>query len=319
MYRCIVAPVDGSAFGEHALPVATAVARRSGASLRVVHVHIPLIAPAGAETVALGSPWTELSKQEERAYLDALVRRIAEAHRVPADYALVEGVVPHALERHARHCGAGLVVMSTHGYTRFRRLWHSGVAEHVARELPVPVLLVRPAQEELEPDLAAAPELRHLLVPLDGTPYAESIVRHAVALGRPFRARYTLLRVVRPERRGRLAGQRRMDRERTRARQYLSAIAERLRAAGLEVRTHVVLSDDPAQAILDVAQRATSLLGAPVDLIALEAHPHRPAARILAAHTADRVVRDAPVPVLLFDPPPAPVLRAPWVAPSARA
>jgi hypothetical protein len=33
MYRSILVPLDGSPFGEHALPLAREVARRTGASL----------------------------------------------------------------------------------------------------------------------------------------------------------------------------------------------------------------------------------------------------------------------------------------------
>src|SRR4051794_29322408 len=36
--RTVLAAVDGTPFGEHALPLAAEVARRAGATLRVVHV-----------------------------------------------------------------------------------------------------------------------------------------------------------------------------------------------------------------------------------------------------------------------------------------
>src|SRR6476646_4587418 len=39
--RAILVPLDGSPFGEHALPLAAGIARRAGAKLRVVHVHTP--------------------------------------------------------------------------------------------------------------------------------------------------------------------------------------------------------------------------------------------------------------------------------------
>jgi nucleotide-binding universal stress UspA family protein len=39
MYRTILVPLDGSAFGEHALPFALTIARRSDASIELVHVH----------------------------------------------------------------------------------------------------------------------------------------------------------------------------------------------------------------------------------------------------------------------------------------
>ena len=39
MYQTILVPLDGSLFGEHALPIACELARRAGATLRLVHVH----------------------------------------------------------------------------------------------------------------------------------------------------------------------------------------------------------------------------------------------------------------------------------------
>src|SRR4051812_14391768 len=41
-YRSLLVPVDGSPFGEHALPLALGIARRTGADVRLVHVHRPL-------------------------------------------------------------------------------------------------------------------------------------------------------------------------------------------------------------------------------------------------------------------------------------
>ena len=41
-FRSLLVPLDGSAFGEHALPLALGIARRCGARVRLVHVHAPL-------------------------------------------------------------------------------------------------------------------------------------------------------------------------------------------------------------------------------------------------------------------------------------
>lgn len=310
MERCIVAPVDGSSFGEHALPFAGALAKRLGAVLHLAHVHVPLIAPSGVEVVAFRGSWNEVAKEQERTYLSGLVDRVRARYGVRVESSLVEGPVAPALEQYVRGCGAGLVVMSTHAHTRLRRLWHHGVAEHLARELPLPVLLVRPPEEDAEPDFEAEPEIRHVLVPLDGSPHAEAMVEHAVALGQPLGARFTLLRVVKPEMAigYTLLGQdghvnhHRLAQEETAALQYLNAVAERMRVRRLPVDVRVVVSDDPAGAIVEFAALPGEE-GPPVDLIAMEAHPHRAVVRILGAHTADLVLHDSPVPVLLYEPP----------------
>lgn len=312
MARCIVAPVDGSGFGEHALPLAAVLARRAGALLRIVHVHVPLIVPSGAEVIAFSGSWNEAAREQEREYLHGLAARVSARYGVRVDTALMEGPVAPALERFIRDCGAELVVMSTHAHVRLHRLLHHGVAEHVSRSLPIPTVLVRPPAEDAAPDLDREPRIRHILVPLDGSRYAEAIVDPALRVGRAAGARLTLLRVVRPEttigytllaQDGHI-NHHRLSSERTAAMQYLGSVAERMRAAGARVDTRVEVAEDPASAIVRFA--STGDAAGPVDLVAMEAHPHGAVARILGAHTADRVLRDSPVPVLLVEPPLAP-------------
>ena len=40
MFRTVVVPLDGSPFAEQALPHALGIARRAGATLDLVHVHV---------------------------------------------------------------------------------------------------------------------------------------------------------------------------------------------------------------------------------------------------------------------------------------
>lgn len=324
MHPCILTPLDGTAFGEHALPHAAALARRSGATLHLAHVHELVIAPSGAETVILPPSWTDLTRAAEQSYLDEVAQRLASSHGIQVRTHLTDGEVADALERCTLECGATLVVMSTHAHTGLSRLWHHGVAERMTRDLPMPVLLVRAPADEPAPALDAEPEIEHVLIPLDGTPYAEAMIEHAVALGRVSGARYTLLRVVRPESAfgSALLGQDRhsydeLYRERTLAQQYLNALAERMRAAQLDVRTRVVVSSEVAAAILE--QIAGGPRGAGrADLLAIQAHPHRPVSRVLAPHITDTLLRGSPVPVLLFQPtlvPQAPAAQVPAPVP----
>ena len=44
MYCSLLVPLDGSRFGEHALPIARAIALRSDATVRLVHVYVPISA-----------------------------------------------------------------------------------------------------------------------------------------------------------------------------------------------------------------------------------------------------------------------------------
>jgi nucleotide-binding universal stress UspA family protein len=311
MYRCVVAPVDGSPFGEHALPLAISIAGRCRAVLHLTHVHVPLVAPPGVEAVTFPGAWNDATREQGRQYLAELKARIASGHRLRVETSLIEGPVADAVARHARRCGAGLVVMSTHAHMRLRRLWHQGVAEHVARELPVPVLMVHPRTGSEAPELTRAGRIRHILVPLDGSAFAEAMIPHAVQLADPFGASFTLFRVVKPEVRigYSLLGQdghvdhHRLELDRAAATLHLDATAATLRARGIRVRSRVDVSEDPASAIVEFARRSRTSPD-PVDIIAMETHPHGTLARMLGAHTADEVIHDSPVPVLVFEPVP---------------
>src|SRR5438067_676921 len=92
--------------------------------------------------------------------------------------------------------GADLVVMTTHGRGPLGRLWLGSVADALVRDLAMPLLLVRP--QETAPDFKREPLLKHLLLPLDGSPLAEQMLEPAVALGTLMEADYTLLRVIKP-------------------------------------------------------------------------------------------------------------------------
>src|SRR5262245_29143798 len=114
MLRSILVPLDGSTFGEHALPLAIQLARRGGAVLHLVHVH-QIVPPA---TVAGGAVMASIDvhlRQDELAYLADAARRLAETGPLPVKTALIDGDVAPALGEYAGRINADVVVMSTHG------------------------------------------------------------------------------------------------------------------------------------------------------------------------------------------------------------
>jgi nucleotide-binding universal stress UspA family protein len=94
--------------------------------------------------------------------------------------------------------------------------------------------------------------------------------------------------------------------------------AERLRARGLKVQPQVVVNDDPADAILRHAAEHD------IDLIAMATRSRGGLERLLLGSVADRVVRQAGIPVLLWNPGPppaagpaeAPIFRESMIAPA---
>jgi nucleotide-binding universal stress UspA family protein len=298
MYRSLLVPLDGSAFAEHALPLALGLARRAGAAVHVVQVHVPF-ALAYADSLAPGSYEAEARVlEQERAYLDGVVSRLAGLAPAAVTPALLEGpAVAEMLSGHAAVTKADLVVMTTHGRGPLSRLWLGSVADEMVRRAAAPVLLVRPHGGGV--DLAAGPELRHLLVPLDGSALAEQILAPATALGGLTQAEFTLLRVygpaidVAPLTEAAQGVEGAVGQLRVRAEDYLRRVAEGLKGQGCKVQAHAVVGQHPATAILDAAQ------GLAVSLIALETHGRRGLPRLLLGSVADKVIRGATTPVLV--------------------
>ena len=309
MYGCILVPLDGTPFGEAALPLAISVARRSRAVLHLTHVHLPPIIPSGAETAAMPPLWIETSWQEKRDYLEALATVIEDRWGIEVETRVMEGAVAAALERHAARCSARLVVMSTHGHAGLSRLWHHGVADQVTRDLHLPVILVGAGGEEpAAPSTAiAAPDIGNVLVLLDGSPAAEQVLDHARAFAAPFGARLTLARVFGEVSRnsalalarGALDGAAAVAQAETAARQYLNAMAERLRSRGARVDAELLVGHQAAAAIIEYVESVAAEPARRVDLLALEAPERSRVSRMLLRGTADELVADSPLPVLL--------------------
>jgi nucleotide-binding universal stress UspA family protein len=303
MFQSILVPLDGSRFGEQALPLALTIARRASARLRVVHNHLPPL-PVHPDSAPASDPTLEpKSRNQERAYLEAVVQKLSAAGAASSSSALVEGPMLDALCEHVVETKADLVVMTTHGRGPLSRFWLGSVADGLVRRLTVPLLLIRPRElEDGEVDLTKEHLLRHLLIPLDGTPHAEAILKPALALGSLMGAEYTLVRVIEPipvvglDVPGYAAAGidvTLMDRLQTRSRNYLNRVAGRMRDQGARVQTEVVVNQLAASAILSatVARRQ--------DTIALETHGRGAVARFFLGSVADKVLRGTTVPVLV--------------------
>jgi nucleotide-binding universal stress UspA family protein len=298
----MIVPLDGSQLAEQAVPVAAALARAADAELHLVHVHVATSAePIHVEGLPvvdehLRPRWRE----HAQAYLDQARHRLASGDRVST--VLLEGPIAPALASHARARGASLVVLTTHGRGGFQRAWLGSVADDLIRVSPVPLLLLRP-----EPGPAPGP-FRRILVPLDGSPLAESILEHAVRLARLEEAAEIALFSVVPDvlsvglvpasgaaiPAGDLT---RAERDRTRA--YLEAVAGKLKADGLPVRTRVEVAGNVAGTILEAARDEHA------DLVALSTHGQSGLRRLALGSIADKLVRGSPTPVLLFRPLPS--------------
>lgn len=306
MFRSILVPLDGSPFGEEALPTAEALARRSAARLHLAHVRVPVLAPGESDPEG---------HARARQYLHSAAERACEELGESCSFALLErggAGLPHgsatagiseALATYVADEGIELVVMTSHGRSGLSRAWLGSVADAFVRRCSVPVLLLRPGRGRKGAADVARGGFRNVLVPLDGSPASEQVVPAARAVAAEG-ARLHLVRVVAPafDVAGPYAlGAVQLDEattvaRRTRAEEDLEAAAARLREEDLDVESAVLTDPVPADAILGYAEDRG------IDLIAMSTRGLGGWSRLVLGSTADKVVRGTVCPVLVLRP-----------------
>ena len=312
MFRSILVPLDGSAFGEHVLPLALSIARRMSAALRLVRV-LPRLVDVFFWTPPPGDPLEHELRQQHlndaQAYMEDVGRRLGDLADVKVTYDIIEEGeeigVAESLRAEVTSSAADLVVMTTHGRGSLERLWLGSLPDELIRTVTVPFLLVRPGSSP--PDLHRDVVLHQILLALDGTTFAERIMEPALALGKAMGSNFTLVRAIphalaHPAPAPSAAGPHASfaggiatigERVRQDAQAYLQAVAEYLHGVAGQVDIRVPVAGQPAAAIFQEA----AAVGA--DLIALETHGRRGVSRLLMGGTGDKVVRTSPVPVLI--------------------
>lgn len=283
----ILVPVDGSPLSEAILPVAEALARDYGAELLLLRAVRP---GAGPGSAVLGSAVDPVA--EAANYL----KRIAETLRA-GGLARVRWDVRQAAEEQAITTAAtrervDLIAMTTHGRGGIARLLLGSVAERVIRRAPAPVLLIR-GQLSLSPG-----KMTKILVPLDGSKLSAEILPIVERLAGPFDLTIALLHAVEPVRPSAAAEvspwlDEMTGFQETEAEAYLSKVASPLEEKGLRVRQAVRVGQ-AAEVIQQYAREER------IGMIAMSTHGRTGLGRVFFGSVAERVLRGATVPVLLW-------------------
>lgn len=323
MFTRILVPLDGTSRAEQVLPDAARLARASGGTVVLVRVIRPLV-EYEATRPALGM-WLPAADNALRdaaaAYLSEL-RAKEPLLEVPTEAHILVGPVAPMILQLADDARADVIIMSTEGRRGIARWLQGSVAGAVIRDAQVPVLVLRDEATPLTSGLAAGRAVS-ALVPLDGSPLAEAAleptVRLVAAMSQGAGGSIHLLRVVEPppERpasdssaaRQDHAGRRREIRRELRdTREYLDTTAAGVRALyadahGISVTWSIARGHDAGAAILDAAEQSKrTALPQPVDLIAMSTHGRGGLRRWLMGSVAERVVREAAIPVLVVRP-----------------
>lgn len=302
MLRTLVVPLDGSPFGEHALPYALSLARRTGANVHLVHVYESLF--DGVE--GYGALDQKALTDAER-YLTTVTQQVAALGGVSVTGKLLQGSVAQALHDYASQASADIIVMTTHGRTRAVRFWLGSIADKLIRRMPVPLLLVRPG--EGQPELHRDVIFQNILVPLDGSSFAEKVLEPLRPLAQVQQSNLIFLQAIPPtilqfEEPLPMAATaidpvlaQQLEMLQAQKRKQAEAYLQRMAAPWGQARTCLVEHAQPATAILEQAHALQ------VDLIALATHGRGGFSRMFLGSTADKVVRGSTLPVFVYQPP----------------
>jgi len=159
MYQRILVPVDGSPTSQRGLTEAIALARRTGARMRLINVvdtmNFAMEADAFADAAANMIPLMREGGQKTLV----TARTQVEAAGIGVDTVLRDGFRARVCDLvidEATAWSADLIVIGTHGRRGAARWLLGSDAERILRMSPVPVLLVRARQAPATPAAASS-------------------------------------------------------------------------------------------------------------------------------------------------------------------
>lgn len=284
----ILVPLDGSACAEAALAIAEMIPSKS---VRLLSVE------SGLTSVNELCP----TFQEAKRYLQLAAEPLQRQGR-DIDFDVAIGEAGQQIVAFAAN--ADLVVMGSHGRGATASLLLGSVANWVARNAPVPTLIVRGGQQP-----AAALSLARIVVALDGSSLAETALPIAADLASDLGLPLHLVRVVdfdivRAAVEAGVAAANayaRAQAETVRlAEEYLSARVQNMRNRDLQATSEVRIGA-PARALLDVIRTS--------DMAVVTTRERGEVARWFLGSVAEELVRHAAGPVLLVRAPATDVKR----------
>ncbi|MCD6030832.1 MAG: UspA domain protein [Thermomicrobiales bacterium] len=187
----ILVPVD---FSERAAPAARyakSLAVQFDSPLILLHALAPLQFELGAPDIS-GQMIGEIYRNRAQQSADELRTFLAdELAGLPVDRITAEGD-PASVIVETAHNRAGLIVMPTHGYGRFRRFILGSTTAKVLHDADCPVW----TGVHLENAPAASVPIRHVLCAVDLGPLSSKTLCWAASLAVQFDARLTLMHVA---------------------------------------------------------------------------------------------------------------------------
>lgn len=316
MFKRILVPLDGSARAEQVLPFAARLARAAGGSIVLLQV-VDTLNRLGVYSVGAAVFLQEVLEKDladAAAYLSGIATS-GEFKGIETRIAVFSGLPASHILDVAQEQDIDLIVMCSHGYTGFKRWTLGSVAQKVARQSAVPVLLVR------EQNLKLKEQMTHgvrALVALDGSPLAEAallpVAQLVAVLSAPGRGELHLVQLVDvPTIEEEFDSMLEAD---FNARQvaleaagtYLQSVRaklfqDNLASTNLQITWSVEECRDAADALIQIAETGKGIgTRKASDLIALTTHGRSGLQRWISGSVTERVLNGSTLPMLIVHP-----------------
>lgn len=292
MFKRILVPLDESALAEKALNYLPSFIDPAHTEVVLLSVLETMRYAATAYQYA-PSMIDEVYKSYEM-YLQTMQQWLLD-HGYAGFTKLVEGDAASQILAVAEKTGADLIAMTTHGRAGVARLAMGSVAERVIQNATLPVLLIH--------NQTAMPhtKIERILVPLDGSVFAEQALNQATMLSKATGAELRLLEVVvqldlqydlayTPNPTAFVPAD---DYAFNNAEANMKSLALRLQADGIPCQT-TVLRGDPASVICDVVNESQ------IDVVVISTHGRTGFKRWMYGSVANQVLHGVNCPVLVL-------------------
>ena len=318
MFSRILVPTDGSDLSERALPLAAAIARKSGGSLAIATVIDTLddSIPSASRPDETSQP-DKTSQQETNSnlrsaqeYLERLSKRLSSSFLpssadseagdpMAISHIVASGDPATELKTIIDTEEIDTLVIASRGRSGLVRGLLGSVTDRLISSCGVPVLVVRP-------DTAPQPNGEiclpgSIVVPLDGSELSEEALDYGAKLAEILSATLVLARFVRHPNTyttdlahgsdaTRLVDMKEYEEE---AHDYLDRISKRLALGGVASTCHVSEGDPRSQTV-----KLTESLGDA--MIVMSSHGRAGVTRWVMGSVADGLIRTAPVPTMVI-------------------
>jgi nucleotide-binding universal stress UspA family protein len=296
MFNRMLIPLDGSKTAEKVLPYARRLATVSSISVELLGV--VEMAEVAAEISSSDAPYAVALLNEalrnSTEYLETLARTFPNGMvRCRVEQGRPEDVIIDAAAVHKDT----LIAMATHGRSGVSRWLVGSVTEKVMRGTVNPLLVVH-ARRNLKTEALAS--LSSVIVPLDGSEMAESVLSPVAALAMALSLQVILLQAYALPA-ATYGGDdyyvpnyiELKDQIKNESDSYLSSKATSLRAQGVANVSTVAIEGSAADAIISLSHATLD------NLVALSSHSHSGLQRWVLGSVTEKVVRHCEDPVLV--------------------